>query len=105
MKDKEIPVIAFNPDSSVWEPMEKGSELSKAAAIYKNQLVETERESFLGDGDSGELHAFRSERRLAAMAERNKANTKKKRFPKGFGFFVVIAMIFYILWWVLQSQV
>ena len=105
MKDKEIPVIAFNPDSSVWEPLENESEISRTAAMFKNQLVENERQSFLGDGDSGELHAFRSERRLAAMAERNKKETKKKRFPKGFGFFVVIAMFFYVLWWVLQSQV
>ena len=105
MKDKEIPVIAFNPDNSVWEPIDNESELSKAAATYKNQLVDAERESFLSDGASGELHAFRSERRLAAMAERHRKDTKKKRFPKGFAFFVVIAMFFYIIWWVLQSQI
>ena len=101
MRNKEIPVIAFNPDSGIWEPVDEESEFSRTAAVFKNQLVDAERQSYLDFSNTGELHAYRNERRVAAIVERNQKK-RKKRLPKELWFGIMIAMFFYILWFIMQ---
>ena len=101
MVKKNIPVIFYSSQAAEWEAVDKDSELSRAAAIYKNQLEQNERQSLYVTDDTGDLHAFRSERRRAAMVETSKK--KKGGLPKGFMFYMLIAAAFFLLWMFVQQ--
>jgi len=100
MEKRDIPVIYYNEQIGEWDASDKDSRASVIAAIYKNQMTEDERQGLLETDGSGELHAYRSERRRAAMAEMEKK--EKKKMPKGLPFFLLVAAVFYFLWMYVQ---
>jgi len=96
MRKKEIPIILFNMETVQWEPYDTGHELSVILSIYRNQIDETERRSLFETDATGELHAFRNERRRAAMAEKDKK--KKSGIRPEMLFCMLMAAVFYVLW-------
>jgi len=101
MEKRDIPVIYYNDEIGAWDAVDENSKSSAVAATYKNEMTEAERQVLLDGDGSGELHAYRSERRRAAFTDMNKK--EKKRMPRGLPFFLMLGALFYFLWLYVQN--
>ena len=97
-----IPVISFNDDSRSWEPVGSNDEYSRAAAMYKNQLDETERIKASIVNRPYEPQWEENEWRTPASVRRHKPKTVKP--PRWFTYFVLLGAAFYLLWLLAQRM-
>ena len=98
-KHDDIPVIHFNFDSGVWEPVSGESEQAYIAATYKNQLDAIEKAKAVSSSKLYESRAMRSERE----AESSRRDRKSKNRTIGsFSFYALLGIAFLIIWWIMK---
>lgn len=99
---REIPVLFYNYDSGEWEPEDRTSERSRAAAMYKNQLDAYERLRATETNRVYEPQWDGGERRLRASINRHKY--RKPPIPRTLTYAVLLAAGFYLLWLYAQTM-
>ena len=98
-KYDDIPVIYFNFDSGVWEPVNSESTYSCLAASYKNQLEAADRVKLRETGGIYDTETFNSD----LIRFRAYEKEAPKKLPRMFKPLLFFAAALYIIWWFVQK--